>query len=209
MNMPDRNTIPGLDETSAGSDPLPLFLQWFEEAKAAGLEMPEAMTLATATRDGKPSARTVLLKQADANAFVFYSNYNSRKGKELEANPFASLVFHWAPLEYQVRVEGTVTKTSDTDSDAYFQTRPRESQIGAIASAQSEIIEGREDLDQRVAELTEFYENRSIDRPGHWGGYLLKPMRIEFWKGRVGRLHDRLVYERQPDDTWRISRLSP
>ncbi len=207
--MPDSNRITGLDETSAGPDPLKLFQRWFDEAKQSGIALPEAMTLATATRDGKPSARTILLKQADAAGFVFYSNYNSRKGRELKANPFASLVFHWAPLEYQVRVEGTVTKTSDADSDAYFQTRPRESQIGAIASAQSEVIEGREDLEERVAELTRLYEDRSIDRPRHWGGYLLKPMRIEFWKGRVGRLHDRLVYEREPDDTWRISRLSP
>ncbi len=197
------------DELTAGSDPLQLFHHWFDEAKATGLQLPEAMTLATATRDGQPSARTILLKQADANGFVFYTNYNSRKGRELEANPFASLVFHWAPLEYQVRVEGTVTKTSAADSDAYFQTRPRESQIGAIASAQSEVIEGRKSLDQRVTDLTRLYENRPLERPSHWGGYILKPMSIEFWKGRVGRLHDRLVYERQPDDTWRISRLSP
>ncbi len=207
--MPDPNLITGLDETSAGPEPLMLFQRWFEEARHAGIDLPEAMTLATATREGQPSARTILLKQADATGFVFYTNYNSRKGRELEVNPFASMVFHWAPLEYQVRVEGTVTKTSAADSDAYFQTRPRESQIGAIASAQSEVIEGRENLDKRVVELTRLYENRPLERPAHWGGYALKPMRIEFWKGRIGRLHDRLVFERQPDDNWRITRLSP
>ena len=205
----DLKTNSGLEEVTAGRDPIALFQRWFDEAKASGLDLPEAMTLSTATRDGRPSARVVLLKQVDKDGFVFYTNYNSRKGKELETNPFASLVFHWSPLDYQVRVEGTVQRTSDSVSDAYFQTRPRESQIGAIASAQSEVIKGRFELDKRVEKLNRYYENQPLERPGNWGGYILKPTRIEFWKGRVGRLHDRLLYELQPNKTWSISRLSP
>lgn len=207
--MPDIVRPEGLEESSAEADPLLLFERWFIEAKQSAIQMPEAMTLATANSQGWPSARIVLLKQVDESGFVFYTNYNSRKGRELEANPFASLVFFWQPLEYQVRVEGTVTRNPAADADAYFQTRPRESQIGAIASAQSEVLRDRKVLDERVAELTLLYEGRTIDRPSHWGGYLLRPTRIEFWKGRVGRLHDRLLYERQADDTWQISRLSP
>ncbi len=209
MNMADTTRPIELDETTAGDDPLLLFQRWFAEAKQAGIQMPEAMTLTTATGEGRPSARVVLLKQVDEAGFVFYTNYNSRKGKELDSNPFASLVFYWGPLEYQVRVEGTVTRNSPSDADAYFQTRPRESQIGAIASAQSEVIDGREALEARVKELMTRYEGSVIERPPHWGGYLVKPTRMEFWKGRVGRLHDRLLYERQADDSWLISRLSP
>lgn len=203
------NNPAGLDESTADSNPLKLFERWFDEAQHAGLVLPEAMTLATANREGRPSARMVLLKQFDERGFVFYTNYQSSKALELEANPLAALVFHWAPLETQVRIEGTVTRTSREESDAYFQTRPRESQIGALASPQSAVIANREVLERKVAELNDLYGDGPIARPESWGGYLLSPDRIEFWKGRVGRLHDRLLYELQPDGTWTIKRLAP
>lgn len=199
----------GLDEHSADADPLSLFQRWFDEARAAGLPLPEAMTLATATGDGRPSARLVLLKHADERGFVFYTNYGSQKARELDTNPQGAMVFYWPQLERQVRVEGSVTRVPGTESDEYFQTRPRESQIGALASPQSEVISGREILQQRFAELEEFYGDREIERPAHWGGYRLQPERIEFWKGRPSRLHDRLLYERQADGSWTIKRLAP
>lgn len=199
----------GLDENNAAADPLRQFHRWFDEARAAGLPLPEAMTLATATKDGRPSARLVLLKQADKRGFVFYTNYGSQKARELDANGEAALVFFWPQLERQVRVEGSVSRVSPAESDEYFQTRPRESQIGALASPQSEVISGRDVLQQRFAELEEFYRDREIERPAHWGGYRLQPERIEFWKGRPGRLHDRLLYERQADSSWTIKRLAP
>jgi len=198
-----------LDKSTIDRDPLVLFRSWLDEAIAAGIHLAEAMTLATATRQGKPSARLVLLKQADERGFVFYTNYNSRKAAELDANPQASLVFYWPQFERQVRVEGTVEKTSAAESDAYFKTRPRESQIGALASPQSQVIPSREYLEQQAGELEEFYEGRDVNRPSHWGGYRLRAERIEFWKGRPSRLHDRIVYERGPDESWSISRLAP
>jgi pyridoxamine 5'-phosphate oxidase len=167
------------------------------------------MTLATATKDGRPSARLVLLKQADEQGFVFYTNYLSQKALELDANPWAALVFYWPQLERQVRVDGSVSRVSPAESDEYFQTRPRESQIGALASPQSDVISGRDVLQQRFEELEEFYGDREIERPAHWGGYRLQPDRIEFWKGRPGRLHDRLLYELQTDGSWTIKRLAP
>jgi pyridoxamine 5'-phosphate oxidase len=199
----------GLDEVNADADPLKQFQRWFAEAGAAGLPLPEAMTLATATADGKPSARMVLLKQVDARGFVFYTNYESPKARNLETNPVAALLFFWPQLERQVRIEGSVSRVSAAESDEYFQTRPRESQIGAHASPQSEVIANRELLERRFAELEEIYLDRAVDRPSHWGGYLLTPARIEFWKGRPGRLHDRLLYERQADGTWLRKRLAP
>ncbi|OLE67961.1 MAG: pyridoxamine 5'-phosphate oxidase [Cyanobacteria bacterium 13_1_40CM_2_61_4] len=199
----------GLDEKNADPDPLKQFQQWFEEARAKVSQLPEAMTLATATTEGKPSARLVLLKQVDDRGFVFYTNYRSSKARDLEANPFAALVFYWPQLERQVRVEGTVTRTSAAESDEYFRTRPRDSQIGALASPQSEVIPNRDVLERRLAELEEKYRDRELERPAHWGGFRLKPDRIEFWKGRPGRLHDRLLYERQQDESWIIKRLAP
>ena len=151
----------------------------------------------------------VLLKQVDGYGFVFFTNYESAKAKQLELNPYAALVFYWPQLERQVRVEGKVTKTSAEESVAYFKTRPRESQIGAWASPQSEVIAAREVLEQRAHELAELYCDREIDCPANWGGFRLTPDRIEFWKGRVGRLHDRILYELQPDDSWTIKRLAP
>jgi pyridoxamine 5'-phosphate oxidase len=205
----DNSRLEGLDENLIGRDPIEQFQLWLKDAVSANLPLPEAMTLATATPDGKPSARMVLLKQVDQNGFVFFTNYQSAKARQLEANPYAALVFYWAQLERQVRVEGEVVRTSTEESQEYFRTRPRESQIGAWASAQSEVISGRNILEQRAQELETLYCDREIDCPEHWGGYRLKPERIEFWKGRIGRLHDRILYQRQSGGGWTISRLAP
>lgn len=208
--MPSQYTAAdGLDERSIERDPLKLFQNWLDDAVAAGIHLAEAMTLATATPGGKPSARLVLLKQADVDGFVFYTNYQSMKARELDANPQAALVFYWPQLERQVRIEGTVERTTSAESDAYFKTRPRESQIGAVASPQSSVVASREVLQDRVDELEKLYEGREVDRPAHWGGYRVRADRIEFWKGRPGRLHDRILFERQTDGSWDISRLAP
>jgi pyridoxamine 5'-phosphate oxidase len=197
-----------LDERSIDPDPIKQFQVWFADAVAARLPLPESMTLATATPDGKPSARMVLLKQVDEDGFVFYTNYHSAKAEQLDANPYAALVFYWATLDRQVRVEGSVVKTSAEESLAYFKTRPRESQIGAWASAQSEVISSRDALEQRAKELEAQYCDREIDWPEHWGGYRLTPERIEFWKSRIGRLHDRILYQRTGHG-WTVTRLAP
>ncbi len=202
------DNIAGLDEKTINRDPIKQFQEWLNDAIAAQLPLPEAMTLATATPDGKPSARMVLLKQVDEDGFVFFTNYNSAKAAQLDANPYAALVFYWSRLDRQVRVEGAVIRTSAQESRDYFRTRPRESQIGAWASAQSEVISGREALEQRAQELEALYCDREIDCPEFWGGYRLKPERIEFWKSRVGRLHDRILYVRDADG-WSITRLAP
>ena len=199
----------GLNEHEIDRDPIQQFQLWFDEAIAAGSPMPDAMSLSTVTPDGRPTARMVLLKQVDAEGFVFFTNYNSNKAKQLDINPYAALVFYWPQLERQVRVEGRVSKTPVEESLAYFKTRPRESQIGAWASPQSEVISAREVLEQRAHKLAEEYCDREIDCPAYWGGFRLTPDRIEFWKGRVGRLHDRILYELQPDETWTIKRLAP
>lgn len=198
-----------LDEKLVERDPIKQFQLWFDDAIAAQFPMPEAMNLATATPEGRPSSRMVLLKQVDEDGFVFFTNYHSAKAAQLEANPYASLVFYWPQLERQVRVEGKVKRTSAAESEAYFQTRPRESQIGAWASPQSSVIAEREVLEERVRELEEYYRDREIECPGHWGGYRLRPDRVEFWKGRIGRLHDRILYELLSDGTWSIKRLAP
>jgi pyridoxamine 5'-phosphate oxidase len=205
----ERSSAGELDDANADLDPIRQFQRWFDEADSAGLPMVEAMTLATATPEGRPSARMVLLKSVDERGFVFYTNYRSRKAQELEANPKAALVFHWEPLERQVRIEGSVSRISAAESDEYFQTRPRESQIGAVASPQSEVIESREVLEERFRQLENDYRDKPIERPPHWGGYRLEPDRIEFWKGRPGRLHDRLNYQREPNGTWVRTRLAP
>jgi pyridoxamine 5'-phosphate oxidase len=198
-----------LDVKQIERDPIKQFQSWFNDGFEAKLPMPDAMSLATVTPDGRPTARMVLLKQVDDDGFVFFTNYQSSKARQLEINPYAALVFYWPQFERQVRVEGKVTKTSAEESAAYFKTRPRESQIGAWASPQSEVISAREVLEQRAHELSDEYCDREIDCPTHWGGFRLKPDRIEFWKGRVGRLHDRLLYELQPDGSWTIKRLAP
>lgn len=198
----------GLDEKTIDPDPITQFQTWLNDAFTAKLPLPEAMTLATATPEGMPSARMVLLKQVDHDGFVFFTNYNSAKARQLDTNPNAALVFYWAQLDRQVRVEGSVTRTSAEESREYFATRPRESQIGAWASEQSEAIASRAALEERAGELEERYRDQEVDRPEHWGGYRLKPERIEFWKSRIGRLHDRLLYQRA-GDSWTITRLAP
>jgi len=199
----------GLDERTIDPDPIKQFRSWFDDAVAAGLPLPEAMTLATATSSGRPSARVVLLKGVDETGFVFYTNYRSAKARDLDSNPQAALVFYWPQLDRQVRIEGTTQRTSTEESQAYFKTRPRESQIGAWASPQSDVISDRQFLEQRVIELEQLYCDRDVDCPEHWGGYRVKPNRIEFWKTRPGRLHDRILYERDPGGSWRMSRLAP
>lgn len=204
-------TVPpniGLDEKTINRDPIKQFQIWFNDAIAARLPLPEAMTLATATPDGKPSARMVLLKQADHDGFVFFTNYRSAKAEQLDDNPYAALVFYWSQLDRQVRVEGSVVRTSEQESRDYFKTRPRESQIGAWASAQSQAIASREVLERRAQELEDLYSGREVDCPDYWGGYRLRPERIEFWKSRIGRLHDRILYQRDPSG-WSITRLAP
>jgi pyridoxamine 5'-phosphate oxidase len=204
-------TVPpniGLDEKTIDPDPIKQFQIWFNDAIAAKLPLPEAMTLATATPDGKPSARMVLLKQADHDGFVFFTNYRSAKAEQLDDNPYAALVFYWSQLDRQVRVEGSVVRTSEQESRDYFKTRPRESQIGAWASAQSQAIASREVLERRAQELEDLYSGREVDCPDYWGGYRLRPERIEFWKSRIGRLHDRILYQRDPSG-WSITRLAP
>lgn len=198
-----------LSERSADPDPLRQFRTWFDSAKRSGLYLHEGLALATADTAGVPSVRMVLLKQFDERGFVFYTNYNSRKSRELDANPRASLLFHWPEMHCQIRIDGVVDKISEEESDAYFHTRPRESQIGALASPQSEIIDGRDFLTRRVEELTHQYEGRPVPRPAHWGGYRLRAHAIEFWQGRAGRLHDRLLYERRDDGRWTMKRLAP
>jgi pyridoxamine 5'-phosphate oxidase len=209
MSLTTDTSLETLDEKRVERDPIKQFQLWFDDAIAAKLPLAEAMTLATATPEGRPSARMVLLKQADAGGFVFFTNYHSAKAAQLESNPYAALVFYWNPLDRQVRVEGKVERTSAEESELYFQTRPRESQIGAWASPQSSVIAGREVLEQRAQELEEYYRDRAIECPGHWGGYRLRPDKIEFWKSRVGRLHDRILYELTSGGTWAIKRLAP
>jgi len=203
-----RGTIGGLSELRAGGDPIVLFREWFVAAAQAGVYLPEAMALATASPDGGPAARMVLLKAFDDAGFVFFTNYDSRKGGELAANPRAALCFHWAALQRQVRIEGTVERVSADESLAYFRTRPRGSRIGAWASRQSRPLDRREDLEAAFARHDREYPGDDVPLPPFWGGYRVKPERIEFWQGRTNRLHDRLLYERDAAG-WTITRLQP
>jgi len=196
-----------LDETHADTDPVAQFARWWEEALGAQLPEPNAMTLATADAQGAPTARIVLLKGFDARGFVFYTNYDSRKGRELAANPRASLLFFWAELERQVRIDGTVSKVSAEESDEYFGSRPLASRIGAWASPQSEPIPGKAWLLARAAEMG-LKHGPMPRRPPHWGGYRVAPQAVEFWQGRPSRLHDRLLYRREADG-WQRQRLAP
>ncbi len=202
-------TLEGLSETEINPNPFIQFKKWFEQALAAQLPEPNAMTLATATLDGQPSARMVLLKDFDEQGFVLFTNYNSHKGQELAANPQAALVFWWAELERQVRIVGTVEKISPEQSDSYFEMRPPNSRLGAWASNQSQVIVGREVLERQLLEFQHKYENQEVPRPPHWGGYRVIPREIEFWQGRSSRLHDRLLYTRGDNHSWKIERLSP
>jgi pyridoxamine 5'-phosphate oxidase len=198
-----------LREEDLNPDPIRQFALWFDEARQSGNSEFNAMTLATASPGGRPSARMVLLRGADERSFSFFTNYESRKARELEANPYAALVFFWHELERQVRIEGRVERVTADESDRYFQSRPRGARIGAWASPQSQVIAGREILDSRYLESESRHPDETIPRPPNWGGYRLVPDSIEFWQGRPNRLHDRLRYSCRSDGSWLIERLAP
>jgi pyridoxamine 5'-phosphate oxidase len=224
--------LTGLRRVDLEADPLAQFKRWFEQATGArasgrirklivtiyksfltffGAETPDvnAMTLATADKEGRPSARIVLLKGVDERGFIFFTNYDSRKGHELTENPCGALVFYWPDLERQICIVGDVTKLPEAEADAYFKSRPRGSRIGAWASRQSEVVVDRAELERKWQQLESQYPGEQVPKPPFWGGYILSPTRIEFWQGRPNRLHDRFRYTRQPDKTWLIERLSP
>ena len=201
-------TLNGLDQTDVSPDPIVQFQQWFAAALAAGVHEPNAMHLATINPEGRPEGRIVLVKGVDAAGFSFYTNYNSQKGISLGANPMTSLTFFWPELERQVRIEGWVEKVSETESDTYFNSRPRGSQLGAWVSQQSQVIAGRDVLTSQQEELENRFNGQPIPRPPHWGGFRVIPDKIEFWQGRPSRLHDRIRY-RLEAGTWVIERVSP
>jgi pyridoxamine 5'-phosphate oxidase len=198
-----------LNETDVDANPMRQFDKWFNEAINFKVHEPNAMTLATATHDGRPSARIVLLKGFNDEGFKFYTNYLSRKGKEISKNPLGALVFHWGDMERQVRIEGTIDKLDRDYSEKYFHSRPKLSQIGAVASPQSQEITSREELEQRMAQLEAEYADSTVPKPSFWGGYVLRPRLIEFWQGRSSRLHDRIVYKKTDNKNWKIVRLAP
>jgi pyridoxamine 5'-phosphate oxidase len=203
-----KGVVQGIPEADGARDPIDLFQEWFHVARDSGILHPESMALATATPEGLPSVRMVLLKGVDERGFVFYTNYGSRKAGELEANPNAALCFHWRVLERQVRVEGRVERVSEEESTRYFMTRARGSRVGAWASRQSEPLPSREALEARVRAFDEKYAGGDVPLPSFWGGYLLRPARIEFWQGKADRLHERLVFRRE-GDAWETQRLYP
>ena len=196
-------------EADVAADPFEQFTKWWNEAINSQIDEPNAMTLATATKSGLPSARIVLLKGFSNEGFVFYTNYQSHKGKEMLENPNAALVFFWKELERQVRIDGDVTKVSAEESDAYYNSRPAGSRIGAWASPQSEPIKGREVIEEKVREFEEKFNGGLIERPPHWGGYVVQPVKVEFWQGRSSRLHDRIQYVKQANEGWKIQRVAP
>ncbi len=208
-DLREEYTRAGLREADAHPDPVEQFRRWFDEVLAANLYEPNAMTLATATREGRPSARVVLLKGFDEQGFVFYTNYEGRKARELEENLHCALVFYWGEFERQVRIEGRAERVSEEESDAYYGSRPRGSRLGAWVSEQSRPVGDREALEERLWGVETEYEGREIPRPPFWGGYRVEPEEIEFWQGRENRLHDRLLYRRQDDVGWRVERLQP
>ena len=199
----------GLSRRDVSAQPLALFDKWLREAIGAGIPEPTAMVVATVSAGCHPSSRTVLLKGVENGKLLFFSNYGSRKGEQIEANPHISLTFPWYGLERQVHVEGTVAKVSAGRSDAYFDSRPRSSRIGAVVSQQSRPIESSEALERAFAEAEAFYAGQEPERPAWWGGYAVTPLRMEFWQGRENRLHDRLLYTRLPEGLWRLERLAP
>lgn len=202
-------SLAGLKEQDLAKDPFRQFDRWFQEAEAAKIPEPNAMTLATADRAGRPSARTVLLKGVDGRGFVFFTNYESRKGRELEANPQAALVLPWVALERQVIINGPVARIAREEAEAYFHTRPLASQLSAWASPQSSIISGRAVLEDNLKTLEKKYAGHKVPMPPHWGGFRLMPETVEFWQGRRSRLHDRLRYRRESDGSWTVDRLAP
>ena len=202
-------SLAGLSEKDVARDPFRQFEKWFQEAEAAKIHEPNAAVLATATKDGRPSARMMLLKGIDGRGFVFYTNYRSRKGMEIESNPRVTLMFPWVALERQVIIEGPVTKVTREESEAYFHIRPRASQLAAWASSQSAIIPGREALEEAMKAVERKYEGVEAPLPPHWGGFRIIPDSVEFWQGRRSRLHDRLRYRREAGGSWVIERLSP
>jgi pyridoxamine 5'-phosphate oxidase len=200
----------GLHRAEMHPNPIEQFATWFSTAVNSGLPDVNAMSLGTAAPDGRPSVRVVLLKSFDEHGFVFFTNYNSRKGRDLDANPQAALGFYWMQLERQVRIDGRAHKTSREESQEYFHSRPRGSQLGAWVSHQSEVIDARRILDARLAEMTQRFAGQDvIELPPHWGGYRVVPETIEFWQGRANRLHDRFLYTRQKDGSWTLDRLAP
>ena len=200
--------LQSLSESDVKQDPIGQFGKWWDEAIASSIDEVNAMTLSTVTAEGKPSARIVLLKGFDERGFVFFTNYESNKGAQLTANPFASLVFFWKELERQVRIEGICEKVSEQESDDYFHSRPIGSQLGACASPQSRVIESRRVIENNLEKLQDQYRDTEIPRPAHWGGYRVVPQAIEFWQGRSSRLHDRIKYLKE-GETWKIVRLAP
>jgi len=198
-----------LDETGVDIDPIIQFGKWFQESLEAEVNEANAMTLATADLKGRPSARIVLLKGFDEDGFVFFTNYKSEKGRDLKENPYAALVFFWPELERQIRISGKVKRISATESEDYFNSRPLESRIGAIASSQSEVIASREVLEEKFERIKEAFMNREPERPRNWGGFILKPITVEFWQGRPNRLHDRILFSRKKKGSWKIERLAP
>ena len=198
-----------LIESEVDHDPIKQFNIWWQDALEAKIGEVNAMTLATASSDGMPSARTVLLKGFSEEGFIFFTNYNSFKAQQILENPKACLVFFWKELERQVRITGLVQKTSAEQSNSYFQSRPKASQAGAVASPQSQVIESREWLDEQYKKISEQFDGKEIQRPIHWGGYVVKPVIIEFWQGRTGRLHDRIQYSLLENGSWKIERLAP
>jgi pyridoxamine 5'-phosphate oxidase len=209
FNMRKVYQLQSLLEKDLNENPIVQFENWWQQAVESKIEEPNAMALATCDASGKPSARIVLLKEIKDNGFVFFTNYQSRKGKEIEENPFVSLLFFWKELERQVRIEGKIKKIPSAESDEYFNSRPSESRIGAWSSPQSNVINSRDTLQKNVEKYTSQFGTKNIPRPEFWGGYIVEPQRIEFWQGRPGRLHDRLQYSLTKNNEWTIKRLAP